>query len=185
MLEFCRLIWCGLIGFFRSRASLEVEILVLRHQLNVLRRKSPKRPTFCRIDRLMFAGLYRLAPNVLSALAIIRPETVIRWHRAGFRSYWRWKSKSLGGRPKLSADTRKLIREISLANPLWGAPRIHGEVLKLGIDIGQTTVAKYMARNRRPPSQGWKTFLRNHADGIASMDLLWSRQSRFNCYTDC
>ena len=81
MLEFCRLIWCGLIGFFRSRASLEVEILVLRHQLNVLRRKSPKRPTFCRIDRLMFAGLYRLAPNVLSALAIVMPETVIRWHR--------------------------------------------------------------------------------------------------------
>ena len=112
-----------------------------------------------------------MAPNVLSALAIVRPETVIRWHRAGFRRYWRWTSKSLGGRPKLSADIRQLIRDISLANPLWGAPRIHGELLKLGIDVGQTTVAKYMARNRRPPSQGWKTFLRNHADGIASMDL--------------
>jgi transposase InsO family protein len=85
--------------------------------------------------------------------------------------YWRWKSKSPGGRPRLSADIRRLIRDISLANPLWGAPRIHGELLKLGIDVGQTTVAKYMARNRRPPSQGWKTFLRNHADGIASMDL--------------
>jgi hypothetical protein len=167
----CRLIWCVLIGLFRSRASLEAEILVLRHQLNVLRRKSPKRPTLSNIDRLIFAGLYELGPNVLSALAIVRPETVIRWHRAGFRLFWRWKSKSLGGRPKLSADIRKLIRDISLANPLWGAPRIHGELLKLGIDVGQTTVAKYMARNRRPPSQGWKTFLRNHADGIASIDL--------------
>jgi hypothetical protein len=149
----------------------EAEILVLRHQVNVLRRKSPKRLTFSKADRLIFAGLYGLAPNVLSGLAIVTPETVIRWHRAGLRSYWRWKSKSLGGRPKLSADIRKLIRDISLANPLWGAPRIHGELLKLGIDVGQTTVGKYMARNRRPPSQGWKTFLRNHADGIASMDL--------------
>jgi len=150
---------------------LEAEILVLRHQLNVLRRKSPKRSTFGKFDRLIFARLYGLAPNVLSALAIVRPETVIRWHWRGFRLYWRWKSQSLGGRPKLLADIRKLIRDISLANPLWGAPRIHGELLTLGIDVGQTTVAKYMARNRGPPSQGWTTFLRNHADGIAAMDL--------------
>jgi len=171
MIELCRLIWCALIGFFRSRTSLEAEILVLRHQLNILRRTSPERPKFGSIDRLVIAGLCSLSPSVLSALAIVRPETVIRWHRRGFRLYWRWKSKSLGGRPKLSTDIRKLIRDISLANPLWGAPRIHGELLKLGIDVGQTTVAKYMARNRRPPSQGWKTFLRNHADGIAAMDL--------------
>jgi transposase InsO family protein len=171
MSDFCRLIWCALVGFFRPRVSPQAEILVLRHQLNILRRKSPKRPTFHSIDRLVFAGLYGLASNVLSGLAIVRPETVIRWHRAGLRSYWRWKSKSRGGRPKLSADMRKLIRDISLANPLWGAPRIHGELLKLGIDVGQTTVAKYITKNSRPPSQGWKTFLRNHADGIASMDL--------------
>lgn len=171
MTELCRLIWCALVGLFRSRASLEAEILVLRHQLNVLRRKSPKRPTLNNLDRLIFARLYGMAPNVRSALAIIKPETVIRWHRAGLRSYWRWKSKSLGGRPKMSADIRRLIRDISLANPLWGAPRIHGELLKLGIDVGQTTVARYMARSRRPPSQGWKTFLRNHADGIVSIDL--------------
>ena len=101
MNELCRLMWCGVIGFFRSRASLEAEILVLRHQLNILRRKSPKRPTFGSIDRLIFAGLYGLAPNALSALAIVRPETVIRWHGAGFRWYWRWKSKSPGGRPKV------------------------------------------------------------------------------------
>ena len=95
----------------------------------------------------------------------------MRWHRAGFRAYWRWKSRPRGGRPRTAAEIRHLIREMSVVNPLWGAPRIHGELLKLGIDVGQTTVAKYMARRRRPPSQGWKTFLRNHADGIASMDL--------------
>jgi hypothetical protein len=158
-------------GLFRPRASLHAEILVLRHQLNVLQRKSPKRLVFNNIDRLVFAGLYGLAPNVLDALKILRPETVVRWHRAGFRSYWRWKSRSRGGRPRASAEVREIIREMCLANPLWGAPRIHGELLKLGIDVGQTTVAKYMTRTRRPPSQGWKTFLSNHADGIASMDL--------------
>ena len=171
MIELCRLIWCAFIGLFRPRTSLEAEILVLRHQLNILRRKSPKRPTLGCIDRLVFAGLYGLAPSILSALAIVRPETVIRWHRAGFRLYWRWKSRSRGGRPKLPLAVRQLIHDISVANPLWGAPRIHGELFKLGIDVGQTTVAKYMVRGRRPPSQGWKTFLRNHADGIASMDL--------------
>jgi transposase InsO family protein len=171
MIELCKLIWCGLIGLFRSRASLEIEILALRHQLNILRRKSPKRPILGSIDRLIFVGLYGLAPDVLGALAIVRPETVIRWHRSGFRLYWRWRSRRRGGRPKVPVDVRQLIRDISIANPLWGAPRIHGELLKLGIDVGQTTVAKYMARRRLPPSQGWKTFLRNHADGIASMDL--------------
>jgi hypothetical protein len=171
MRDVCRLICLALIGLFRSRASLQVEILTLRHQLNVLRRKSPQRLTFSSIDRLVFAGLYRLARDVLHALKIIRPETVIRWHRAGFRGYWRWKSRPRSGRPKTPLEVRQLIGEISLANPLWGAPRIHGELLKLGIDIGQTTVAKYMARGRRPPSQGWKTFLHNQADGIASIDL--------------
>ncbi len=111
--------------------------------------------------------LYRLAPSVLDALKILKPETVIRWHRAGFRAYWRWKSRPRGGRPKIPREIRQLIRDMSVANP----PRIHGELLKLGINVGQTAVAKYMARRRRPPSQGWKTFLRNHADGIASIDL--------------
>ena len=142
------LIWCGLIGLFRSRASLEIEILALRHQLNILRRKSSKRATFKNIDRLMFAGLYGLAPGVLSALAIVRPETVIRWHRAGFRRYWRWKSRPQGGRPKTELEVRQLIREMSAANPFWGAPRIHGELRKLGIDVWQTTVAKHMARSK-------------------------------------
>jgi transposase InsO family protein len=166
-----RLIWCALIGLFRSRAALEAEILVLRHQLNVLQRKCPKRVALSSIDKLLLVGLYRLAPGTLDALKIIRPATLLRWHRAGFRAYWRWKSRPLGGRPPVPADIRSLIREMSIVNPLWGAPRIHGELLKLGIDVGQTTVAKYMAGRRRPPSQGWKAFLCNHADGIASMDL--------------
>jgi hypothetical protein len=161
MRDVCSLIWLALIGLFRSRASLQAEILTLRHQLNVLRRKSPQRLTFTSIDRLV----------VLDALKIVRPETVIRWHGTGFRAYWHWKSRPRGGRPKTPMEIRQLIREMSLANPLWGAPRVHGELLKLGIDVGQTTVAKYIARGRRPPSHGWKTFLHNHADGIASMDL--------------
>jgi Integrase core domain len=150
---------------------LEAENLVLRHQLNVLRRKSPQRITFSSINRMVFAGLYARAPNILDALKIVKPDTVIRWHRAGFRSFWRWKSPYQGGRPRTPAEIRQLIHDMSIANPLWGAPRIHGELLKLGIEVGQTTAAKYMAKRRRPPSQGWKTFLYNHADGIASMDL--------------
>jgi transposase InsO family protein len=171
MREICRLIWLALIGSFRLRTSLEAENLILRHQLNVLRRKSPERLTFGLLDRLIFVGLYRLAPKILDSLAIVKPETVIKWHRAGFRLFWRWKSRPRGGRPTVPLEIRRLIREMSIANPLWGAPRIHGELLKLGIEIGQTSVAKYMARRRDPPSQGWRTFLRNHADGIAAMDL--------------
>jgi hypothetical protein len=154
MRDVCGLIWLALIGLFRSRASLQAEILMLRPRLNVLRRKSPQRLTFTSIDHLVFAELYRLAPGVLDALKIVRPETVIRWHRAGFQACWRWKSRSRGGRPKTPLEVHQLIREISLANPLWGAPRIHGGLLKLGIDVGQTAVAKYIVRGRRPSSQG-------------------------------
>ncbi len=171
MWDLCRLIWWVVVDLFRPRAKLEAEILVLRQQINVLRRTAPKRLLLSSIDRLIFVGLYRLFPDVRGALAIVKPDTVIRWHRAGFRAYWRWKSRTRGGRPKVPPEIRQLIRDMSLANPLWGAPRIHGELLKLGIDVGQTSVAKYMARRRRPPSQGWTTFLRNHADGIVAMDL--------------
>jgi transposase InsO family protein len=134
-------------------------------------RTAPKKQTFGSIDRLIFVCLYRLLPGVRDALAIVKPETVVKWHRAGFRLYWRWKSKARGGRPAVPLEIRKLIREMSIANPLWGAPRIHGELLKLGVGIGQTRVAKYMVRRRNPPSQGWRTFLRNHADGVAAMDM--------------
>ena len=171
VLDLCRLIWWVLAGLFRSKAALEAENLVLRQQINVLRRTALKRPHLTGIDRLVLVSLWRMFPNVRDALAIVTPDTVIRWHRAGFKTYWRWKSRLRGGRPRLSRGIRQLIRDMSLANPLWGAPRIHGELLKLGIDVGQTSVAKYMTRPRRPPSQSWKTFIRNHADGIAAMDL--------------
>jgi len=102
---------------------------------------------------------------------IIRPETLVRWHQSGFRRYWRWKSRSLGGRPQVDADLRALIQRMSAENPLWGAPRIHGELLKLGFEIAQSSVAKYMVKRCSPPSQGWLTYLRNHAPEIAAMDL--------------
>src|SRR6266571_1255996 len=171
MLDLCRLIFRMVVDLFRSRAELEAEILVLRQQINVLRRASSRKLPFSLIDRLILGCVCRLFPKVYDALAIVRPETVIRWHRAGFRSYWRWRSRHRCGRPTVPLEIRCLIRQMSIANPLWGAPRIHGELLKLGIDIGQTSVAKHMVRRRAPPSQSWKTFLRNHADGIAAMDL--------------
>jgi len=115
--------------------------------------------------------LYRWCPSILRALVIIEPETVVRWHRAGFRCYWRWKSRLRGGRPQISAELRALIRRMSIENPLWGAPRIHGELLKLGFEVAQSSVAKYMVKRHGLPSQGWRTFLRNHAPDIAAMDL--------------
>jgi transposase InsO family protein len=169
MRDLVRLIVWTVVDLFRSWAALEAEILTLRQQINVLRRTAPKKQTFSSIDRLIFVCLYRL--GVRDALAIVKPETVVKWHRAGFRLYWRSKSKARGGRPTVPLEIRKLVREMSIANPLWGAPRIHGELLKLGVDIGQTSVAKYMVRRRDPPSQGWRTFLRNHADGVAAMDM--------------
>jgi hypothetical protein len=171
MVDVLVLLWSAATSLFRSRARLEAQILVLRQQINVLRRTSPKRFVFGTFDRLVFVELYRLVPGIVDALSIVRPETVVRWHRAGFRSFWRWKSRRRGGRPRVPLEIRKLIQDMSLANPFWGAPRIHGELLKLGIEVGQTSVAKYMAWRRGGPSQGWRTFLCNHADGIASIDL--------------
>jgi hypothetical protein len=158
-------------SLFRSSRRLEAEIVILRHQLNVLRRRMPSRARLTLIDRLIFVWLYRLRPSVLNAVVIVQPETV-RWHRKGCRTYWRWKSRTRGGRPGTPSELRRLIRDMSRANPLWGAPRIHGELLKLGVAVAQSTGAKYMARERRPPNQSWRAFLRNHAAGIAAMDLL-------------
>jgi hypothetical protein len=119
--------------------------------------------------------LYRWFPSILKVLTIIRPETLVRWHRAGFRCYWRWKSRPLGGRPQIHTELRVLIRRMSVENPLWGAPRIHGELLKLGFEIAQSSVAKYMVKRWAPPSQGWRTFLRNHAPDTAAMQIRRSR----------
>src|SRR5467141_809192 len=158
---------------FKSKSRLEAENAALRHQLIVLQRKVSGRVQLTNGDRLFLVMLHRWFPSVLEAITIIRPETLVRWHRAGFRRYWRWKSRSLGGRPKIDAELRALIRRMSLENSLWGAPRIHGELLKLGIEVAQSTVAKYMAKRRRPGSgQTWQTFLRNHVAGIGAIDFL-------------
>src|SRR4029077_1372817 len=156
---------------FKSKSRLAAENAALRHQLIMLRRRVRGRVQFTNGDRLFLVQLYRWFPSVLKVITIIRPETLVRWHRAGFRQYWRWKSRSLGGRPKIAADLRALIRQMSTENPLWGAPRIHGELLKLGFEVAQSSVAKYMVKRSGPPSQGWRTFLHNHSPDIAAMDL--------------
>jgi transposase InsO family protein len=157
---------------FKSKTRLEAENAALRHQLIVLRRKVKGRAYLTNNDRWFFILLYRWFPSILEVLVVIRPETLVHWHRAGFRRYWRWKSRSPGGRPQIETDLRALIRRMSAENPLWGAPRIHGELLKLGFEVAQSSVAKYMVKRRGPPSQEWRTFLRNHAPDIAAMDLL-------------
>jgi transposase InsO family protein len=156
---------------FKSKLRLEAENAVLRHQLNVMRRRLHGRVPLTNNDRWFFILLYRWFPSILQVLTIIRPETLVCWHRAGFRRCWRWKSRSLGGRPLIEPELRALIRQMSMENPLWGAPRIHGELLKLGFEVAQSSVAKYMVKRWGPPSQGWLTFLRNHAPDIAAMDL--------------
>src|SRR6201990_763908 len=156
---------------FKSKSRLEAENAALRHQLIVLRRKVRGRPQLSNNDRWFFVQLYRWFPSILEVVTVLRPETLVRWHRDGFRRYWRWKSRSRGGRPQIETELRALIRRMSVENPLWGAPRIHGELLKLEFEIAQSSVAKYMVKRCGPPSQGWRTFLRNHAPDIAAMDL--------------
>jgi transposase InsO family protein len=171
MIALICLIWSVSTALFKSKSRLEVENAALRHQVVVLQRKLRGRIEFTNRDRLFFILLYRWCPSVVKAMMIVRPETVVRWHRAGFRRYWRWKSRGRGGRPPISAELRALIRRMSVENALWGAPRIQGELLKLGFAVAQSTVARYMAKNDGPSGQSWSTFLRNHAPSIAAMDL--------------
>src|SRR5258705_4351558 len=154
----------------KSKLRLEAENAVLRHQLIVLRRRLGGRVRLTNNDRWFLIQLYRWSPSILQVLTIIRPETLMRWHRAGFRCYWRWKSRPLGGRPPIDTELRVLIRRMSMENPLWGAPRIHGELLKLGFEVAQSSVAKYMVKRRGPPSPGWLTLLRNHRADISALD---------------
>jgi putative transposase len=154
----------------RSRAALHLEILVLPHQLQVLQRR-PRRVQLSMTDRWLWVMLARFWTGWRTALLIVKPETVIAWHRRGFRLWWAWKSRRRIGRPTVAADVRTLIRTMAEANPRWGAPRIHGELQKLGIDICQATVAKYLVRRRQPPSQTWRTFLRNHIGQIVAADF--------------
>ena len=155
---------------FVSRLSLATEILVLRQQLLVLNR-TVKRPKLRQRDRLFWVCLSRLWKDWRDALIIIKPDTVIKWHREGFRLYWRWKSKTPIGRPPIDKEIRELIRRISRENPLWGVPRIQSELRLLGLNVTEKTVAKYRVKRAKPPSQTWKTFLANHVNQIAAIDF--------------
>jgi hypothetical protein len=164
-------IWTVLVSPFKPKSRLAAENAALRHQVIVLRRMLQGRIQLTNADRFFFVQLYRWFPSILKAITLVRPETIVRWHRAGFRRYWRWKSRVRGGRPPIEAELRALIRRISLENRLWGAPRIQGELLKLGFAAAQSTVAKYMVKGDNPSGQSWSAFLRNHAPQIAAMDL--------------
>ena len=154
----------------KSQRELALENLALRQQLAILQRKT-KRPTLSKADRAFWVVLSRLWPDWQSALILVKPQTVIRWHRKGFRLYWTWKSRNKGGRPQIDAEIRTLIRRMAHENPTWGAPRIHGELLMLGFELGEATVSRYMPRRRKAPSQSWRTFLRNHAEDLVSIDF--------------
>ena len=160
-----------IIEIFADRAAFHTEILALRQQVAVLKRKRP-RPSLRKADRVFWVILSCLWPGWRHALVIVRPETVIGWHRKGFRLFWTWKSRrGKPGRPPVSREIRYLVRRMSRENTRWGAPRIHGELLKLGFSISQAAVSKYMVRYPSPPSQSWRTFLTNHADCLASIDF--------------
>jgi transposase InsO family protein len=148
-----------------------LENLALRHQLGVLQR-SVKRPRLTSPDRLLWAWLCEIWTDWRSALVIVKPQTVIAWHRKGFRLFWTWKiRRGKPGRPAVPKEVLDLIRRLCLDNALWSAARVHGELLKLGIDIGETSVSKYMVHRRRPPSQTWRTFLENHVKTMVSVDF--------------
>jgi len=161
MLISLTILFTTLSSIFRSRAALQLENLALRHQIGVLQRSVRKRPKLTPGDRLLWVWLSRIWRDWRSALAIVKPETVLAWHRAGFRLFWAWKVRHVGqpGRPTVPREIRDLIRKVCRKNPGWGAPRVHGELLKLGIDVGKNSVSKYMVHGRKPPSQTWRTFL--------------------------
>src|SRR5712664_618024 len=162
----------NLSSIFHSRAALQLENLALRHQIGVLQRSARKRPKLTSGDRLLWICLSHLWRDWRSALAIVKPETVVAWHRAGFQLFWTWKvRRGLPGRPVISREIRDLICKMCRENPGWGAPRIHGELLKLGIDIGESSVSKYMVHGRKPPSQTWRTFLEDRAEQLVSIDF--------------
>ena len=168
-------------NLFKSRHRLEVENLFLRHQLSIALRRAPHRVHLRGCDRALLVWLTWFWPSLVGLSCVVQPETILRWHRAGFRAYWRWKSRGQPGRPKVSRELRELVRRMNKDNPLWGAPRIHGELLKLGFAIAESTVSKYMVKHRGPPSQTWRTFLRNHAEAIAAIDLCVVPTVTFEC----
>jgi transposase InsO family protein len=171
MFAFLRALGMLVADLFKSRRRLEAENLLLRHQLAIAMRRAPPRLRLRGSDRALLVWITRLWPSLLDAVQVVQPETVLRWHRAGFKRLWRWKSRHRAGRPRIDRGLRDLIRQMSRENPLWGASRIHGELLMLGFEVTQSTVSKYMMRPSKPPSQTWKTFLRNHAEAIAAIDM--------------
>ena len=161
----------AILSLFKTRQKLVFENLALRQQLAVLHH-SAKRPHLTPTDRMFWVVLSRIWRHWSETLLIVQPATVVRWHRQGFRQYWAWKSRRQRlGRPSIDPAVKDLIQNMSRSNPLWGAPRIHGELLKLDIHVAQATVSKYMIRNRKPPSQSWRTFLNNHLPDLVSIDF--------------
>jgi transposase InsO family protein len=171
MLAGLHMLWMFIVDLFKPRWRLQAENLFLRHQLGIALRRAPPRFRLHNSDRTLLCWMTRLWPNLLSLAHVVQPETILRWHRAGFRRYGRWKSRKRAGRSRIAREIRDLIRRMSLENPLWGATKIHGELLKLGIEVAQSTVSIYMVPRRDRPLQTWKTFIHNHAEGIASIDL--------------
>ncbi len=159
-----------IVDLFKSRRRLEAENLFLRHQLSIALRRAPPRLRLRGSDRALLVWMTRLWPSLLGAAQAVQPETILRWHRAGFKTFWRWKSRKRAGRPKIDRGLRDLIRRMSRENSKWGAARIHGELLMLGFEVAQSTVSKYMVQGGAP-SQSWRTFLQNHAQVIAAIDL--------------
>ena len=158
--------------FFRSRSDTDLEVLALRQQVAVLKRKRP-RPTLKSLDRLFWTTLRRFWSRWAEVLVIVKPETVVGWHRAGFHLYWRWRSRPRGGRPKITSEIRALIRRMAEQNAGWGAPKIHGELQKLGSEVSEPTVARYLRQIRRrgDPGNSWLAFLENHHEVIVAFDF--------------
>jgi len=181
MLALFQLMGTFVADLFKPQRRLEVENLFLRHQLNIALRRVPHRLQLSGSDRALMVWMTWLWPGLLGLSRVVQPYTILRWHRAGFRAYWRRKSRGRVGRPRVDRELRELIRRMSKENPLWGAPRIHGELLKLGFEVAESTVSKYMIRRRGPPSQSWRTFLRNHADAVAAIDLCVVPTLTFEC----
>lgn len=181
MLAVLQLIGHFVANLFKPRRQLEVENLFLRHQLNICMRRARHRLQLGASERAALVWMTWLWPSLLQLSRVVQPDTILRWHRMGFRAYWHWKSHCRPGRPRVSRELRELIQQMSAENPLWGAPRIHGELLKLGFAIAESTVSKYMIRRRGPPSQSWRTFLRNNADAIVAIDLCVVPTLTFEC----